>query len=80
MDYAAIIYTIKAVSFFIGLLGIIFSSDALFLGGRLAIALDNFLSRSIDLDRMVIGNPRLRRLLGSVFLVISLLMIILVKV
>ncbi len=79
MDELAIVEFVKTVSFFVGFAGIIFGVDAL-LGARLISTLNALLSRTIDLDKMIIGNEKLRRFLGVVFIMVSVLMLLLIKI
>jgi len=79
MDELAIVELIKTVSFFIGFAGIVFGIDAL-LGGRLISTLNTFLSRTIDFDKIVIGNDKLRRFFGVIFIIVSMLMLLLIKI
>lgn len=79
MDELGIIEFIKTVSFFLGFAGIIFGIDAL-LGARLILTLNALLSKTIDFDKIIIGNEKLRRFLGVVFIIVSMLMLLLIKI
>jgi hypothetical protein len=79
MDELGIVEFIKTVSFFVGFAGVVFGIDAL-LGGRLISTLNTLLSKTIDFDKLIIGNDRLRRFLGVTFIIVSMLMLLLIKI
>lgn len=70
MDDLVIVQFVKTSSFFIGVGGLIFGLDAV-LGAHLTSAINTFLSKAIDLDKIIIGHPKRRMLIGIAFLAVS---------
>jgi hypothetical protein len=73
-----IVEFIKIASFLIGLGGLVLGVDAIF-GAKIISLIDTILSKSIDLDKMIIGKRTHRLLLGIVFLAVSIAAIFLAK-
>ena len=73
-----VVQFIKIASFFIGLGGLVLGIDAI-LGAKIIALIDTLLSKSIDLDKMIIGKRVHRLILGAVFLAVSLAAIFLAK-
>ena len=78
MDELLILSLLKKISIFVSIVGILAGLDLL-LGVRVMSALKKTLDKAVDFDKMII-DTKVRIFLGALFLVLSILMIILIRV
>jgi len=77
MDELLLVGILRKISIFVSIVGILAGLDLL-LGVRVMSALKRVLDRAVDFDKMII-DTKVRIFLGVLFLVISILMILVIK-
>jgi hypothetical protein len=77
MDELLLVGILRKISIFVSIVGILAGVDLL-LGVRVISALKRILDKAVDFDKMII-DTKIRIFLGVLFLVISILMILVIK-
>jgi hypothetical protein len=77
MDELLLVGILRKISIFVSIVGILAGLDLL-LGVRVISALKRILDKAVDFDKMII-DTKVRIFLGVLFLVISIIMILVVK-
>jgi len=77
MDELLLVGILRKISIFVSIVGILAGLDLL-LGVRVMSSLKRVLDKAVDFDKMII-DTKVRVFLGALFLVISILMILVIK-
>jgi hypothetical protein len=77
MDELLLVGILRKISIFVSMVGVLAGLDLL-LGVRVMSALKRVLDKAVDFDKMII-DTKVRIFLGVLFLVISILMILVIK-
>lgn len=80
MDEIVFVSFVKNISMFASIVGILAGLDLLF-GARIIAVLQNALDKAtgISVDKAIV-NPKVRAGLGTLFLILSVLMILLIRI